>query len=362
MKRIMSKKVVLMLGVIAIVFPFIFSCSPVLNSAKGSFIERDEMLRGFEITADLNESDIIDLKNYGANLVRVMFADDKLISKTEPHIYNETAWKKLDYMIMHCKKYGIKLVINPHTFPGFSNDYTTNPADDFWTNTKLQDEFVKMWKAISDRYKHNTDVIWGYDLLNEPAVKDPAIWNNLVRRLVKTIRDNDDNTPIIIEAFVLVKNGKYQSRNETLDLLELPDNSNIIFSTHFYEPHEYTHQMVSPGYKKMGYNEPGLNAKQMVQEDIQRIRSFQLKHPNLPVYIGEFSVSRIATDGNDYLKDLIDACERYGWHWTYHAFRESYYWDAEMADGTLEILPRTQEASRITLLKSYFKKNKFNLK
>lgn len=313
---------------------------------------------GFEITADLTEKDIADLKNYGANIVRVMFADNKLISKTPPYEYNETEFKKLDNMIMLCYKYGIRIVIDPHTFPGFKNDYTTSYDDEFWKSPDLQNRFVELWKKISDRYKANGDVIFGYDLLNEPYVPDSKIWYDLVARVTKVIRDNGDKHTIIIEPNDLNSNGKWISRNKNLANLQLPDDDNIIVSPHFYEPHEYTHQLVSPSSKRVNYNDPVLNAKTIVQNEIALIREFQLAHPTIPIYIGEFSVSRIADDSNEYLKDLIDACEKYGWHWTYHAFRESYFWDPEMRIGTLEILPRNGNEKRIMLLKKYFKKNK----
>ena len=314
--------------------------------------------RGFEITGDLTEKDFVDLKNYGVNLVRVMFADNKLISKTPPYEHNETEFKKLDNIIMLCHKYGIRVVIDPHTFPGLKNDYTTSFDDEFWKQQELQDKLVEMWKKISDRYKTNGEVIFGYDLLNEPYVPDSEIWYNLVARITKVIRDNGDDHTIIIEPNDLNENGKWISRNKNLAKLRLPDDDNIIVSPHFYEPHEYTHQLVSPSYKRVSYNDPELNAKAIVQKEIALIREFQLAHPKVPIYIGEFSVSRIAGDSNEYLKDLIDACEKYGWHWTYHAFRESFYWDPEMPVGTLEILPRNSNEKRITLLKKYFLRNK----
>lgn len=332
------------------------------SAGAQSFFKRqwnkNQQYRGFEITADLTEKDIADIKNYGANIVRVMFADNKLISKNPPYDYNETEFKKLDNIIMHCYKYGIRVVIDPHTFPGLKNDYTTGYDDELWKNKELQDKLVEMWKKISDRYKNNGDVIFGYDLLNEPYVPDSKIWYNLVARITKVIRDNGDNHTIIIESNDLNDKGVWISRNKNLANLQLPNDNNIMVSPHFYEPHEYTHQLVNPSSKRVNYNDTKLNAKAVVQKEINLIRSFQLAHPKVPIYIGEFSVSRIAGDSNEYLKDLIDACEKYGWHWTYHAFRESYFWDAEMPLSTLEILPRSPNAQRISMLKQYFKRNK----
>ena len=332
-----------------------YSMKPQQKQFKSQTSSKTDLYRGFEITADLTDQDFKDLKSYGANIIRVMFSDNKLISKSPPYEYNEVEFKKLDRMIMLCATYDLKIVIDPHTFPGIKDDYTTHFKDEFWSNKELQDKFVEMWKKISDRYKNNVDVIFGYDILNEPSVTNPEIWFDLVNRVTKVIRDNGDKNAIIVEAYSLFNDKGYSPRNNTLENLKLPDDDNIIMSTHFYEPHEYTHQLVISGYDEMTYDKP---TKAIVQKDIDLIRAYQLQHPEIPIYIGEFSVSRIAGDSNEYLKDLIDACEKYGWHWTYHAFRESYYWDSEMPNGTLNILPRTSDSPRIQLLKSYFNKNK----
>jgi aryl-phospho-beta-D-glucosidase BglC (GH1 family) len=319
---------------------------------------KDEMLRGFNVTSRVTEQDIKDLKAYGANIVRVVYGYYKLISKTSPYNYNEAEFENLDRVIGLCEKYGIRVVINPHTAPGLeSSDYTCSPNDPFWTSTEYQDILANLWKKISDRYKSKGSVIFGYDLLNEPFVpNDQEIWNRIVARLTKLIRDNGDKHPVIIEPHGFQAPGVWIERVANIGALKLPADDSIIVSPHVYDPLRYTHQEVIASYPKISYNAVG--GKAALENSLKPIVDFQKKYPHVRIFIGEFAVARSATDGDEFIKDAIDFFEKNKWHWTIHSFREAYPWDVEMPLGTNDMKPRSTTASRITLLKKYFEKNK----
>ncbi|MFT3945685.1 MAG: cellulase family glycosylhydrolase [Agriterribacter sp.] len=319
---------------------------------------KDDMQRGFTITSRVTEQDIKDLKAYGANIVRVVYGYYKLISKTIPYNYNEDEFENLDRIIGLCEKYGLRIVINPHTAPGLeSSDYTCSPYDPFWTSAEYQDILANLWKKISDRYKSKGGVIFGYDLLNEPFVpNDQEIWNRIVTRLTKLIRDNGDKHPVIIEPHGYQASGVWIERVSNIGALKLPVDDSIIVSPHVYDPLQYTHQEVIASYPEISYSAVG--GKTALENSMKPIVDFQKKYPDVQIYIGEFSVVRSAEDGDQFIKDAIDFFENQKWHWTIHSFREAYPWDVEMPLGTNDMRPRSSTASRITLLKNYFEKNK----
>lgn len=321
-------------------------------------VVKDDMMRGFNVTSRVTEQDIKDLKAYGANIIRVVYGYYKLISKTSPYAYNESEFDNLDRIIGLCEKYGLRIILDPHTAPGLeSSDYTCSPNDAFWTNTSYQDIFVNLWKKISDRYKNKGGVIFGYDLLNEPFVpNDQEIWNKLAARLTKMIRDNGDKHPVIIEPHGYQATGVWIERVANLNALKLPVDDSMIVSPHVYDPLRYTHQMVISSYPQITYNSIG--GKTALINSLKPIVDFQKSHPNVRILIGEFSVARIATDGDEFIKDAIDFFEQNKWHWTIHSFREAYPWDVEMPLGSNDAKPRSATASRISLLKTYFAKNK----
>lgn len=320
-------------------------------------VVKDDLFRGFNVTSRVTENDIKDLKAYGANIVRVVYGYHKLIDKSAPYNYKEDEFENLDRVIALCEKYGVKVVINPHTVPGLeSSDYTGSPFDSFWTSSEYQDILAALWKKISDRYKNRGDVIYGYDLLNEPFVPDDQeIWNRIVARLTKLIRDNGDKHPIIVEPHGFQAPGVWIDRVENIGALKLPDDESIIVSPHVYDPLRYTHQLVIEEYPKLSYSAMG--GKAALERSLQPIVDFQKKHPNVKILIGEFSVARVAVDGDQFIKDAIDFFEKHKWDWTIHSFREAHPWDVEMPLGTNDMRPRAPDASRIALLKTYFAKN-----
>ena len=59
----------------------------------------------------------------------------------------------------------------------------------------------------------------------------------------------------------------------------------------------------------------------------------------------------------DYLRDLIEIFEEYGWDWSYHAFRESPVWDVEMTGTDRNNLRPAADTDRKRVLLDAFRKN-----
>ena len=330
---------------------------------------RTKTLRGFDIAsvADNNVlKSVIDTS--GANVIRLMFSYRPLVDKASPYDFNEEAFGHLRRVIDWCEANDVHVVIDPHTTPGTANASTMYPEDDFWADPAWQAHLMKLWVRIATEYKDRGDVIAGYDLLNEPAVPgdDLGIWNQLVADLVKAIRDVGDQHTIIVEACGRrAGNGAYIGRIASLDKLVLPDDDNLVVSPHFYSPFEFTHQGVD-GNAVLSTGYPGtINGvawnKAKISQEMQPIRDFQQRHPNVPIYIGEFSATRVSgADGEAYLRDLIEVMEAENWSWTYHAFREHDAWNPEMPyTDPLSNGPTTRSATapRLLVLKEFYAKN-----
>jgi hypothetical protein len=80
-----------------------------------------------------------------------------------------------------------------------------------------------------------------------------------------------------------------------------------------------------PDKKKPLYSKKGLEKR------MKPVIDFQQKY-GARIYVGEFSTVRYAPGGAQYLRDLTDIFNKYNWDWTYHAFRESHFWDVEFCD------------------------------
>ena len=81
---------------------------------------------------------------------------------------------------------------------------------------------------------------------------------------------------------------------------------------------------------------------------------------NVHMYVGEFSAIRWAPGDSayNYLRDVIELFEEYGWDWSYHAFREWDGWSVEHGSDPESHQPASEPTDRQELLLKYFARNK----
>lgn len=268
----------------------------------------------------------------------------------------ENECRRLDAMLPLLKEYGVKVCLDVHTAPGGFTERTTVRALE---EEEFTDAFIETWVRLATRYKENP-VIWGYDLLNEPVERTPEegeyyiSWRDLATRAARRIREIDPTTPIVFEP----ANWASLRGFEGLEPLDLP---NIIYSPHMYVPHAFTHQGVFANTVPVTY--PGeidgaYWGKEELRKSLAPVLEFQKKY-DVPIFIGEFSAIRWAPGNGayNYLKDVIEIFEEYGWDWTYHAFREWSGWSVEYTDDRENNEPAPEPTNRELLLRSFFERN-----
>jgi aryl-phospho-beta-D-glucosidase BglC (GH1 family) len=328
-----------------------------------------ETMRGVNIAPKIAEEDFQALKPMGANIARIAFATQPFMELEEPYNFNEDAFKNLDRILDLCEKYEIKLLIDPHRFPGTWHPWTMINNDKFWTDFSWHEKAISIWERIAIQCKDRGDVIAGYDLLNEPAVPknfvegSPGDINLLYRKLIAAIRKHDTKhtimlagpryTPADAEEELPYING--------LDILEAPVDDNLCYTIHMYDPKSFSHHGVweeSEFIKYPGFIDGEDWNQNKIREHMLRAKNFTEKY-GVPMFIGEFSCPRWTGDyGNQYLKDQIEVYEEYGFSWAYHAFRENQLWDVEMNNYDKNDTIRVETTPRKELLIKAFSLNK----
>lgn len=322
-------------------------------------------LRGAMISTNVTESDLRVLGiEWKANLIRWQLNwtkwDDKSCDPTDLRKYDvwlENALKKLDLLLPVCREAGLKVIVDLHTEPGGRG---TSHESLMFSKRSYQDKFIETWKKIAARYKDD-QTIYGYDLANEPEDRKRALgmlnWQELSQVAAQAIRAIDSAHVIIIEP-------RWASIDELAKYKPL-SLSNIMYSVHMYRPREVAFQGVLEG-MPMGVHYPGMiNGvmwdKAQLRRVLQPVVDFQNKY-NARIYIGEFSAARWAPGDSayNYLKDVIELFEEYGWDWTYHAFREWHGWSVEYSDGSNSMESSRTPGKRQMLLRSWFEKNAKN--
>ena len=166
----------------------------------------------------ITEEDIAQIEKLGFNCVRVPFWYRNFMNEdgtwlTTDHNDNP-GFKRIDWLIEQCEKYGIYIILDMHGAPGGqSKNHSTGKAGRNELYEEKMDTCVELWTTIAERYKDN-EVIAVYDLLNEPqnnsgydgeyswqAESEEAVaqTNKAYDILYKAIREVDENHIISFE-------------------------------------------------------------------------------------------------------------------------------------------------------------------
>jgi endoglucanase len=289
--------------------------------------------RGMNIVLDrITDADIVHLaKDWKADSVRLMACN--LCSEKEPWGIDPAKRAKLEEVVRACRREGLYTVINLQP-PGWNDR-----IEEFWGSEPRQDAYVAAWKEVVGRYAAGGDGV-AYDLMNEPNGKGaPAAWNRLAKRLTKVIREIDPRHVIVVEPPGWGLPAWFPDLEPTGD-------PNTVYSFHFYNPHDFTHQRGKEGTLKAtpewtkANRYPGIITawwqgakgepwdRDRMRKEIQPALEFGRKH-GATLWVGEFGCTRWAAGSLKYLEDCLDLWEGEKLGWAYYSYREWYAMDLE---------------------------------
>jgi aryl-phospho-beta-D-glucosidase BglC (GH1 family) len=259
---------------------------------------RDSLIGTYE-DAWLQASDFDRIAALGMNVIRLPFWYLNL--QEEDGTWRADAFNRMDWAISNAWKRGIYTILDFHGVHGGQRAHAGStgrlwPTAALWTSTAEQDRMVETWRRISEHYSGNPAVA-GYDLLNEPmdTPSQPAYWN-LLHRCYTTIRTNDPDHIIVMEA-------TYGSWN--FDMLPSPAAygwTNVVYQLHVY-PWD------------IWYDVPQLNAT--ADSTVQDWMNHQ--GWNVPCHIGEFNMAP-----EEAWKYAIEKYSTNGAGWQMWAFKSTY--------------------------------------
>lgn len=270
----------------------------------------------------------------------------------------DKALLRLDEVLDWAKESGVKIVVDLHSPPGgrVGGGWIAVAAGDFWSTPAAQEHFLAVWRRIATRYKDERDVIWGFDLLNEPddraVTADGDDWQTLAGRAARAIREIDPLRTLIIEPAMWGSPDGFLG----FEPLDLPG---VVYSFHMYSPFKYTHQGVDAPAPPVAY--PGridgrLWDRAALEASLAPAVAFARKH-RVHLFVGEFSAIRWAPGADAWLADVIDIFEAHGWDWTYHSFREWHGWNLELGADRDDLTPDTTPNARLEALLRWTRQN-----
>jgi len=364
------------------------------NQGQEGLSDTPPLVRGFMVSSlsSTDKNTLQTVKSWGANVIRLQlnpmnYAVKQMGSTYEKQINSYISMLK--QRLAEAKAVGLKVVVDLHEAPRLvdgeipTGDNTATA--EFWKDPTTKPAFVTFWDRVANELKDHfyNDVVWGYDLFNEPSIgwtRIPPEWKGIATECVNAIRKYDQDVWIVYEPVVEI--------NAFPQVTPL-DDKRVVYSVHFYRPHGFTHQGVLDGIyaskdmtreealSKLNIKYPGQvpniysHAIETWDKDalIKAMKPFDdfIEKYKVPALIGEFSVvCWVPTDcAVAWLKDVIEMCEQRHYSWCYHAFREWQGWSLEHPEGVdafwfsrdkaPEMSPT--ETRRAALIKAALKKN-----
>lgn len=341
-------------------------------------VQNAPMARGV-MTPDprfITREDIADLGKWGATLVRWQFISDR---EGSPEEYRKTLDGSIDKLLSFAPDFRaakIKVVFDMHSPPGGRYkqpgilgtagalaELDGSACFRLFMEKHYYESFINTWRYIAERLK-GVDIIWGYDLLNEPYTGGHNVKYNYLQsqyEAAKAIREIDPETPIIIQS------DEWADPNTFLYLKPLPL-LNIFYQFHFYQPGSYTHQGVGKVSKanfkagKVLAYPSSMGGSTMVDRTalskmMQPARDFQKQYGAI-LFCGEFSAIRWAPGAAQYIDDVASLLEELNCSWTYHAYREWQGWSVEHDENIDNENRVDYDTDRKKVLLKYFEKNR----
>lgn len=284
-----------------------------------------------------SDFDIKEFKDMGANVVRVGFKMWEI--ETEPYSYSKKAWKQLDEIITRWGKNGIYVILDLHVAGQNSHAYNRKYGNILWQDNDFRNRVIALWGMIAKRYKDNP-YIAGYDIINEPQAPTKKALHSFYQKVIKEIRESDRKHILFIE-WNLYQKEKILFGGEY-------DDSNIVFSIHFYKPGKFTNQGIRG--RPVGYKYPGKYGgiywdKNQINKYFSEVLS---KINDRPVFVGEFSAAYWSggEDAFQWIRDVIAVLNDHRCHYTFFNYKIS------MRDTFGFYKPRKEIYERIKLLRN----------
>lgn len=222
---------------------------------------------------------------------------------------------------------GLAVILDFHHY-----DELMTAASNYTSDTEAYEaeklHFVSLWNQISAEFESFPDSLLVYDLLNEPQFSSVDALNDLLLSAYAVVRANSPGKTIMFES-------KEYAKLYNIDDLTLPQDGNIIYSGHYYEPYKFTHQ--GSGYDCDGDDAYNVTVSSDFLEYVSLIQSLypDVNGGYIPVNVGEFGVAGSTSScGSDapseakrilWTKKVITAAEKYDMSW--------HYWDFSKASG-----------------------------
>lgn len=256
----------------------------------------------------IRREDLSAIRKAGFDTIRLPVRWDTHMQMRAPYTVDPAFITRVNQVVGQAQSLGLGVIIDVHHY----EDLIERPSQE-------RARFIALWDQIARNFANAPDTVY-FEILNEPTNKiSMRQVNQLYRDVIPVIRASNPSR-------VLIMGGNNWNSVETMDLVDWPQDRNIVATFHDYGPHEFTHQGTpwTDNQWPMGRAWGGRADRAEKQDTYDIAARFQARH-NRKIFVGEFGVY-----------DKVPQSERNEWMRARRKMMEAagYSWCAWDLDGT----------------------------
>ena len=172
------------------------------------------------------QQDLINIKSLGCDVIRLPINLHAMAGNAPDYTIDPLFFYFLDQIVTWAEELQLHLILDNHTF---------DPSQD--TDPNIGNVLVPVWRQMAEHYKERSTYIY-YEVLNEPHGIADATWNQIQKNVIEAIRTIDQKHTIVV--------GPAGWNSYTnLEYMPVYEDTNLIYTFHFYDPFLFTHQGAS---------------------------------------------------------------------------------------------------------------------
>lgn len=246
------------------------------------------------------------IKQGGFATVRIPTRWSAHAAASPPYTIDAAFLDRVTWVVDQALSAGLMVVLNMHHYEEIFSD----PQGQ-------RDRFLALWQQIATHFRNHSDSLV-FEVLNEPNTNlTPELWNAFLVDALAVIRQSNP------DRYVMLGTAEWGGIG-AMNRLRLPDDNRLIFTFHYYNPFQFTHQgaeWVSGSDAWLGTAWGTSQDSAAVQDDLNTVAAWAVQH-NIPVYMGEFGAYSRAAMGDRIAWTAFVAreAERRGFSWAYWEF------------------------------------------
>ena len=170
------------------------------------------------------KQDFVNAKSLGCDVIRLPIHFERICEGIADYRIPDNIWGILDKVATWAEELKIYVIFDFHNMTHV----------DSVTSNEVEQVLTPIWKQVASRYKDGSGYLV-YEIMNEPHGIEVSLWNEIIARVFRMIREIDTKHYIIAGG---------ADWNSLAAMKTLPDfkDDKVIYTFHFYDPHTFTHQ------------------------------------------------------------------------------------------------------------------------